>query len=52
MPWREAGSAGLGVVEGPHVGERGLGRSGDRGAGRRPGRSGNGSARGESASDG
>jgi len=28
VPRREAGSAGLGVVEGPHVGERGLGRSG------------------------
>lgn len=35
VPRREAGSAGLGVVEGPHVGERGLGRS--VGSGRRDG---------------
>lgn len=33
VPRREAGSAGLGVVEGPHVGERGLGGSGGRVAG-------------------
>lgn len=60
VPRREAGSAGLGVVEGPHVGERGLGGSGGRGSGRRDGVE-KGSvqlelepleARGESASDG